>query len=401
MLVLEDDPFQRLITVTALRQRLPGPIAEAASGDEALQLLESRGPFDVAICDLKMAGMAGMDGLEFFRHASASGKLRAVVLCSELEPILRQATVSIIRYLGLEFLGDLGKPFCLEGFAALLGGYQTGRNHAALPLESAELPSLADVHRGLDNCEFEAYFQPKVTLQGQRLVGVELLARWNHPRLGVLAPVHFLPVMEQHNLLPQLFWQMFEQGLVLRRNLLRLGMSIELAVNLHPSLLEGHSLSENAALLLERFQAPAASVLFEITESALINAPASSLENLVRLRIMGCGLAMDDFGAGYSSLDRLSEIPFSQIKLDRAFVYKMHSQPKISAIISCSVALAEALGITLVVEGVETQEQAQRLIDLGCSVAQGFLFARPMPASHFINYCMKVAADRFCRLENR
>jgi EAL domain-containing protein (putative c-di-GMP-specific phosphodiesterase class I) len=131
--------------------------------------------------------------------------------------------------------------------------------------------------------------------------------------------------------------------------------------------------------------------MFEITESGLLSAPANSLENLVRLRMLGCGLAMDDFGAGYSSLDRLSELPFNQIKLDRTFVHKMQSQPRSAAIISCSVALARALDITLVLEGVETVEQQARLIELGGTLAQGFLFARPMPESHFIDFCMAQA----------
>lgn len=388
VLVLEDEPFQRLVAVTALEKLLPGQVLEATNGHEALQVL-SEGPVDIAVCDLKMTGM---DGLAFLRHASASGNLRAVVLCSELEPVLRQATISMIGYLGLAFLGDLGKPFNLERFASLVSRYQASRTSAAQPLERAELPSLADVQRGLDNAEFEAYYQPKVTLEGPRLVGAELLARWNHPQWGVLTPAHFLPVMERHNLLEQLFWQMFEQGLTLGQQLGQQGLSVNLAFNLHPSLLERKGLSEHVSQLLMRFRTPAASIMLEITESAVISAPASSLENLVRLRILGCGLAMDDFGAGYSSLDRLSELPFSQIKLDRAFVNKLLHQPRSGAIISCSVALARALDISLVVEGVETPEQQRRLLELGCSIAQGFLFARPMPGSHFIDYCVKEAA---------
>jgi len=128
-------------------------------------------------------------------------------------------------------------------------------------------------------------------------------------------------------------------------------------------------------------------LLFEVTESGLIQAPASSLETLLRLRLLGCGLAMDDFGAGYSSLERLCEFPFSQIKLDASFVRKLDFQPRSKAIIRSAVTLAEALGLSLVVEGVETQEQVQLLLGLGCTLAQGFLFARPMPGKHFISYC--------------
>lgn len=384
VLVLEDEPFQRLVTVTALEQVLPGPILQAADGHQAVAVLTACKAVDIVLCDLKMPGM---DGLAFLRHASSSGKIGAVVLCSELDPVLRQATVAMIHCLGLTFLGDVGKPFRLESFAPLVKRYREQCSAAPKQLSPAELPTLSDVQRGLDNGEFEAYYQPKVTLEGQLLVGAEVLARWTHPQWGVLSPAHFLPVMEEHNLVNRMFWQLFEQGLALHQRLAAQGRVVNLAFNLHPGQLDCPALTERITMLLKRSQVPAASVMFEITESGLISAPARSLENLVRLRMLGCGLAMDDFGAGYSSLERLSELPFSQIKLDRAFVRKMQNQPKSAAIISCSVALARALGISLVIEGVETAEQQAHLIELGGTLAQGFLFARPMPESHFVDFC--------------
>lgn len=390
VLVLEDEPFQRLVTVTALEKVLPGPILQAADGEEAIAVLDACDAVDIVLCDLKMAGM---DGLAFLRHASSSGKVGAVVLCSELDPLLRQATVAMIRCLGLTFLGDLGKPFKLDGFSLLVKRYREYCNSVPRLLSPAELPTLSDLQRGLDNGEFEAYYQPKVTLEGQLLAGAEVLARWTHPQLGVLSPAHFLPVMEEHNLVDRMFWQLFEQGLALQQRLATQGRMINLAFNLHAAQLACAELAERIAVLLKRFQVPAGCVMFEITEVGVVSAPASSLENLVRLRMLGCGLAMDDFGAGYSSLDRLSELPFSQIKLDRTFTRKMQSQPKCAAIISCTVALARALGVSLVIEGVETTEQQLRLIELGGTLAQGFLFARPMPETHFIAFC-SVQADR-------
>ena len=385
VLVLEDEPFQRLVTVTALEKLLSAPVLQAADGDEAIATLETCSHIDIVLCDLKMAGT---DGLAFLRHASSSGKVRAVALCSELDPVLRHATASMIHCLGLTYLGDLGKPFNKEGFNELITRYQAHCNATPRLLPPSELPTLNDVLQGLDNGEFEAYYQPKVTLQGQALVGAEVLARWAHPQLGVLTPAHFLPVMEEHHLIDRMFWHLFEQGLALHQRLAELGLEANLAFNLHPMQLANRALTLRIPMLLKQARVSPSSVMFEITESGLLSAPANSLENLVRLRILGCGLAMDDFGAGYSSLDRLSELPFSEIKLDRAFVNKMQSQPRSAAIISCSVALARSLNIELVIEGVETVEQQARLIDLGCTVAQGFLFARPMPESHFINYCM-------------
>ncbi|UZE34045.1 EAL domain-containing response regulator [Pseudomonas sp. B21-059] len=386
VLVLEDEPLQRLVTVTALKKVMPGQVHEAASGSEALALLEHCERMDIAICDLKMPGM---DGLAFLRHASQSGKLHSVILCSQIEPILRQTTASMIRRLGLNFLGDLGKPFNLERLTTLLTRYQNQRHGLVTALKKSELPTLADVIRGLDNGEFEPYYQPKVALDNASLQGAEALARWNHPQLGVLPPSHFLHIMEHHSLLDRLFWQLFDQGLALRRKLAQKGIPLSFSFNLHPSQLASQTLTESIAALLVLFQVPSSSITFEITETSLISAPASSLENLVRLRVMGCGLAMDDFGAGYSSLDRLCELPFSQIKLDGTFVRKMGHHPRSSAIISYTVALARSLGMSLIIEGVETREQQQRLLELGCDIAQGFVFARPMPESHFIAYCIR------------
>ncbi|MCU1764299.1 EAL domain-containing protein (putative c-di-GMP-specific phosphodiesterase class I) [Pseudomonas protegens] len=386
VLVLEDDPLQRLVTVTALKKVMLGQIQDAASGSEALMLLESCHNIDIAICDLKMPGM---DGLAFLRHASRGGKLRSVILCSQIDPILRQATIVMIKHLGLSFLGDLGKPFNLERLTTLLTRYRSLRHHLPSPLLPSEFPSLADVVRGLDNGEFEPYYQPKVALGDTSLLGVEALARWNHPRLGVLPPSHFLHIMEHYNLLDRLFWQVLDQGLALRRVMAAKGTALSFSFNLHPSQLASETLTESISSLLTQFQVPSTSIIFEISETRLTDAPASQLENLVRLRTMGCGLAMDDFGTGYASLDRLCELPFSQIKLEGAFVRKMRHSPRSSLIISSTVALARSLGISLVIEGVETLEQKERLQELGCTVAQGFLFARPMPESHFIAYCMR------------
>lgn len=386
VLVLEDEPFQRLVTVTALEKQLSSPVLQAADGDEALAILATYSFVDIVLCDLNMVGM---DGLAFLRHASSIGKVGAVVLCSELDPILQQATVAMIHCLGLTYLGELRKPFNLDGFSSLVKLYHGRRTATAKSFSPAELPSLGDVQQGLDNGEFEAYYQPKVTLDGQLLVGAEVLARWIHPQWGVLAPAHFLEVMEQHDLIDKMFWHLFKQGLALHQRLADQGNVVNLAFNLHPGQLSCNTLTERIPMLLKRAQISPSNIMFEITESGLFRAPASALENLIRLRMLGCGLAMDDFGAGYSSLDRLSVLPFSQIKLDRTFVHKMQSHPRSAAIISCSVSLARELNISLVIEGVESAEQQARLIELGGTLAQGFLFGRPMPASHFMDYCME------------
>lgn len=258
VLVLEDEPFQRLVTVTALEKLMLGTVLQAADGNEAVLTLAGCEHVDILLCDLKMAGM---DGLAFLRHATSSGKVRAVVLCSGLDPVLRQATVLMIHCLGLTFLGDLGKPFNIEGFNQLVKRYKTHCNAAPRLLLPAEMPTLNDVLQGLDNGAFEAYYQPKINLQGQTLVGAEVLARWVHPQWGVLAPAHFLPVMEQHNLIDRMFWHLFEQGLALHRRLAAQGLTINLAFNLNPSQLACSALTERIPVMLKRAHVPATCVI--------------------------------------------------------------------------------------------------------------------------------------------
>ncbi|QEY60881.1 EAL domain-containing response regulator [Metapseudomonas lalkuanensis] len=381
ILVLEDEPFQRLIAVTALRQLGLERIHEAADGAEALARLEACGGVDIVLCDLRMTGM---DGAAFLRHASEAGVVRSVILSSEVDAEVRQAISALTRSLGLQFLGDLGKPFDLDRAAALIARHTAESAAAAMPRQTPDSPTLEDILRGLDQGEFEAWFQPKFHLGNETLHGAEVLARWRHPQRGVLAPSQFLPTMEAHDLIDRLFWQLFAQGLALQRDVARTGRRVNLAFNLQPRQLSDQGLVERIGKALTEAGLPGEGLTFELTETGLLEAPAASLECLVRLRLLGCGLAMDDFGAGYSSLDRLCELPFSQVKLDTSFVRKLMNQPRSGAIISSAVALAESMDMTLVVEGVETPEQRDQLLTLGCQVAQGFLFARPQDRGSFL-----------------
>ncbi|MDH4556000.1 EAL domain-containing response regulator [Pseudomonas sp. BN417] len=380
ILVLEDEPFQRLVAVTALRKLGLERIQQAADGTEALDLLRTGGAVDIVLCDLRMAGM---DGLAFLRQASLSGMVRSVILSSEVDEDLRQAASAMTRNLGLQFLGDLGKPFDMARAATLIERHRC--QPAEIPAEpaSVEPPCLEELLRALEQGEFEAWYQPKFHLESGASLGAEVLARWRHPSHGVLTPAHFLQALETHDLVDRLFWQLFRQGLALQQELARSGRQVNLALNLQPRQLADRDLVPAIGRALEKAGLPATGLTFELTETGLLEAPAASLESLVRLRLMGCELAMDDFGAGYSSLDRLCELPFSQLKLDAAFVRKLMSQPRSAAIIGNAVSLAEDLGMSLVVEGVETAEQRERLLALGCRVAQGYLFSRPLERDAF------------------
>ncbi|KAB0495810.1 EAL domain-containing response regulator [Pseudomonas vancouverensis] len=377
VLVLEDHPFQKSLAVIALLKAGVTHVIEASEGQEALKKLKVFGRADIVICDLRMPGM---DGLTFLREAYENDLAGSVILSSDADASLRQGVISMIDCLGLPFLGDLGKPFNLERLRLLLNRYGDLQQRQLAPRHPDPIPSLFEIRDGLQNGEFFAYYQPKIDLQTQKIAGAEVLARWQHPQRGLLAPGQFLPAVESFDLLDELYECLFEQGLQLQANLLRQDRRLELAFNLDASQLSSKGLPEAIREKLQQYQLPAHGLMFEVTEIGLLEAPADSLENLARLRMMGCGLAMDDFGAGYSSLTRLCELPFNQIKLDNTFIRNIEHRPQNRAIIRSVVALAKELNISLVVEGVETLEQSSELQQMGGTLAQGYLFARPMPA---------------------
>ncbi|NBF04936.1 EAL domain-containing protein [Pseudomonas sp. Fl5BN2] len=384
ILVLEDHPVPQMLALEQLRRLgVVEPLA-ASDGVSALSLLREHGGADIVLCDLQMPGM---DGLEFLRLASAERLVRAVILYSVIEPDLRRAVLQMISLLGLIVLGDVGKPAQLTALREMLDRYQQ-RHQQVLPAAPRHFAraSREELLRGVEQGQFVPYYQPKFDLLQATCSGAEVLMRWCHPERGVLAPAVFLDELDAAGLLDQVFLQQLEQGMALQRRLLDLGEKLELAFNLLPRQLACSDIVGHIRRASQRHQVPPRLLTFEITEVGLVQAPAISLENLVRLRMMDCNLAIDDFGAGYSSLQRLCELPFNQIKLDAHFVRELMHQPRCRAVVGASLALARNLEMCLVVEGVETQSERRLLLEMGCELAQGYWYARPMPEAALLSW---------------
>ncbi|MFT0474418.1 EAL domain-containing protein [Pseudomonas antarctica] len=268
----------------------------------------------------------------------------------------------------------------------ILGRYS--RQQMAPYVESAphaRLPSEEDVRRGLAQGEFRAWFQPKFDLNTFALAGAEALVRWRHPIRGLLLPRHFLAAVLAYDLIDEMLKQMLEQGMGLLNTLRRSGQSLELAFNLHASQLAHNDLIEHIEQLLKRHDFPGGTLLFEVAENGLLDVPRTTRENLRRLRMMGCGLSIDDFGMGFSSLTLLCQLPFNQLKLDGQLVRAIED-PRTHAMVTSTVALAQALNMSLVIEGVGSQLIRDGLVAMGCSFGQGFHLGRPMEAQKFLRW---------------
>ncbi len=240
-----------------------------------------------------------------------------------------------------------------------------------------------ELRHGLERGEFAVHYQPVVSLLDRRARGVEALARWHHPTRGLVEPNDFIPIAEETGLITALgSWvlgQACRQSLQWREELPH---PIEIAVNLSAAQLHAEGLAESVAGILAEYQLEAnqLSLCFEITESVVMQDPERVTHTLERLKKMGLRLSIDDFGTGYSSLAYLKRFPVDTLKIDQCFVAGLGTDSNDEAIVSAVINLAGVLGLEAVAEGVETAEQADRLVALGCSLAQGFYFARPQPA---------------------
>jgi EAL domain-containing protein (putative c-di-GMP-specific phosphodiesterase class I) len=381
-LVLEDHPFQRAFAVKVLQHLGCTEIFEAEDGEQALALLQQVGAVDITLCDLQMNGM---DGLEFLQQASHSNLVGAIIISSSMSSDLRCSVQKIVSLLGLQLLGDAGKPLRPETLAPLLEKYSASTYKPLSRAPELDLPDSQEVVQALHDHQIKAYYQPKINLHTGEIYGVEVLARWLHPIKGVLSPAIFMPTLERCGLMDKLLFDQLNQALALQKQVREKSIALNFAFNLQTSQLAGGQLTQRVKSILDQFDLPGSGLTFELTEGGLLEASAASLETLVRLRMMGCQLSIDDFGAGYSSMQRLCQLPFNEIKLDTEFVRTLQEQ-RCQTIISSILTLGDSLGMSGVVEGIETLEQRDKLLAMGCSRGQGFFYARPMSGADLLSW---------------
>ncbi len=247
------------------------------------------------------------------------------------------------------------------------------------PHSADRLAMTSDLRRAVDNDEFVMHYQPKALLDDGRVEGVEALLRWQHPERGMVPPGVFIPIAEENGLMkPITLWVVDEalrQAAIWRRQ----GIALTISVNISVQNLHDARLTDDIAALLNKHEAGADWLRLEITESAVMEGPESALLRLTGLADMGLELSMDDYGTGYSSLTYLKRMPLTELKIDRSFVQNITADQKDALIVGSTIELGHSLGLRVVAEGVEREEDWIGLQMLGCDVAQGFFLGRPMP----------------------
>jgi predicted signal transduction protein with EAL and GGDEF domain len=259
--------------------------------------------------------------------------------------------------------------------------------------DTARLKLLGQVRPALERNEFVLFYQPKVDLAQGRVTGVEALLRWRHPQRGMLAPLEFMPLIEQTALIGSVTKYVIDQALIQlaawRAAGLELGMSVNLsAFNLHDPSLPGHVES-----LLKAHATPANALTVEVTESAAMADIDKALGVLHALRRMGVGVSIDDFGSGHASIAYLTRLPATELKIDRSLITYICESPRDEAIARTTIDLARHLDLSVVAEGIETVEVAERLVAIGCEIGQGYFISRPLPADEFVVWLQQRSAS--------
>jgi diguanylate cyclase (GGDEF)-like protein len=248
--------------------------------------------------------------------------------------------------------------------------------------DASRLALVAELRDAIAHHRLTLAFQPKVALTGaDNAASVEALVRWNHPTRGAVPPDEFIPVAEQTGVIVDLTDWVLDEALRQCRAWLDSGLDIAVAVNMSARVLRDLTFPGRLAEMLEKHHVPAARLTLEITESAIMADVTHAVDVLWRLRRAGVRLSIDDLGVGHSSLAYLKSLPVHEVKIDKSFVLTMTDDPADDAIVCAVVGLAHRLDMTIVAEGVETERIRDRLVEIGCDVAQGYYYSRPMPAA--------------------
>jgi diguanylate cyclase (GGDEF)-like protein len=270
--------------------------------------------------------------------------------------------------------------------------YSAKENHSSYKLYETALDRyslrrftvLNDFRRALENEQFVIHYQPVVAINGEEVRGAEALVRWEHPELGMVPPNDFIPIAEQSGLIGSLTHYVLERAVAECKRWRNDGRPLSVSVNLSVRDLLDLDLPGDVASILTAHHLDPGALHLEITESMIMSDPDRALDTVTRLRGLGVCISVDDFGTGYSSLSNLKRLPINELKIDRSFISSLPHDESDLIIVGSTINLGHDLRLNVVAEGVEDEITLKRLEKLGCDLAQGYYFGRPLPSQEFV-----------------
>jgi EAL domain-containing protein (putative c-di-GMP-specific phosphodiesterase class I) len=367
LLVVDDEPGI-VDFIAAAAHRLDYTVASAGTAADFLTLVDSFRP-SLIVMDLHLPDG---DGVELLRMLVSRGFKAPILLMSGVDERVLTAAYELGVAQGLTMYGALGKPVLLPDLEKKLA--------AALTADRAV--DANDLKRGIAAGEIVPYYQPKATLteRGWIIDGVEALARWQHPRLGLVMPDEFVPLAERSGAIGALTNSVLAAALKQMRAWNDEQLRLTCAVNLPPTLVTDLSFPDRLAVLLSEHSLDGNQLALEITETATMQNPTTTMDILTRLRVKRIGLSLDDFGTGYSSLTQLYQMPFNEMKIDKSLVINVPHSREANTMVGSLIELGHNLGLKICAEGVENRAALDMLAILRCDRCQGYFISRAVPA---------------------
>jgi EAL domain-containing protein (putative c-di-GMP-specific phosphodiesterase class I) len=384
-LVVEDHGFQRWVMGNLLQTLGAKYVVSAADGQAALDIFRNHPqPIDIIVSDLDMPGM---DGMAFIRHVGEIVSGVSLIVASSLDRAVVASVGTMAKAYGMNLLGAIDKPPTAKKLRGLIDLYRRPGGEAQRgAAATAQSFTLEEILQGLTREEFEPFFQPKMDMRTREVKSAEAMARWRHPSKGTVGPQAFVGLLEQHGEIERLTAMMLKKAAASCRLWQNAGYDVSVSINLSLDSLADVGLADRMMQVVYSQGLEPRHLVFEVTQTAMAADPGKALENFSRLRMKGFGLSIDDYGSGYSSMQQLTRIPFTELKIDPSFVRNAATQPACRAMLESSLEMAAKLNIDAVAEGVESQAQWDLLRELGCHFAQGHYIARPMETGEFVEW---------------
>lgn len=381
VLIVEDHPFQSRL-LAALFESVGGFVVDVAwDGASALQRLAAA-PVDLLLTDLMMPHM---DGIQLIQALARVPCPPALALMSAASRRMLTGAGQVAKNLGLNVVGLLPKPLCERNLVELRESLDERAEQArAFRTRPTGCRAASTLARALGNGEIQAWFQPKKALHDGGIVGAEALVRWVHPTEGLLMPRDFLGDIERAELEVQLLTRMLAQTLTAQAQWARICYPLPVSINLPTHLLDHDGLIERLLAQVRLSQAEPRHITFELTETSTTQHSSNYYAGACRLRMMGFGLAQDDFGKGYSSYFNLVSTPFTELKIDRSLIHGCADNTQQASAVLSIVELGRELNMVTVAEGVETCAELDVLRRMQCDHVQGFIVSPAVTADEIV-----------------
>lgn len=372
VMVVDDDEFVRDVIGRQIKALGASRVASAADGRQAEEVLRREGPFDLIMLDLMMPGT---DGIQFLRHLSETHAEADLILISSATRKVLETAEFLAKEHYLRVLGVLSKPVASSAISELLG-----RRSPRRAKRDADASISADrLSAAIDAGHIVPYFQPKLCAKTLALRSVEVLARWDDPGKGMISPARFVSAAEHFGLVDKMTFSIAEQAFAVLEQWREHGLNPDVEINLSAHSLQRTDYPDRLVEIAARYGISCDRVTLEITESALMSHLSKSLDTLTRLRLKDFHLAIDDFGTGFSTFTQLKLLPLSELKVDQSFVARAVADPEARAIVESCIGLAQQFGLASVAEGVEDEQTADLVRNLGVTLLQGFWISKALP----------------------